>query len=104
MTVSENDIEDGTKEIGKDRNKEKTETDGSKKRNGEETVMARRRYVVTVTTPAINEETAEAFKIMNQMMGFNVTANSQDGEEYGLLLVLKDAAKQIPTEKEQMTD
>ena len=72
-TVNEKDIEDGIKEIVKERNKEKkTKTDGNERRNGDETVMARKRYVLTVTTPTLNEETAEVFRIMKKTMGFSV--------------------------------
>ena len=66
--------------------------------------MARSRYVLTVTTPPINAETAEAFKIINQTMRRRVIANSQDGDGYELRPVLQDATKQIPLEKEQMTE
>ena len=66
--------------------------------------MARSRYVFTLTTPSINEETAKAFKIMNQTLGFEVIANSQDGDGYEFRPVLQDAANQIPQENEQMTE
>ena len=36
-------------------------------------------------------------------MELKVIANSQDGGDYKLRLVLDDVAKQIPTEKVQMT-
>ena len=58
----------------------------------------------TITTPPINEETAEAFKIMSQTMGFGAIANSQDGDEYELRSVLKDESKLIPKINEQMTE
>ena len=32
----------------------------------------------TITTPPINEETAEAFTVMNQTMASGVIANSQE--------------------------
>ena len=91
------------KQIGKNRNKEKTNTDGNKKRNGEKTVMARRRYVFNVTKPLVNEETVEVFKFMSQTMGFSAITSSQDGDGYELRQVPQDAAKLKPTEKEQMT-
>ena len=41
---------------------------------------------------------------MNQTIGLSVVANSQDEDGYEVRAVLQDAAKQIPTEKEHMTD
>ena len=41
---------------------------------------------------------------MSQTMGFGVVANSQDGDGYELRPVLKGVIKQIPKEKEQMTE
>ena len=56
----------------------------------------------TITTPPINEETAEAFKVMNHTMASGVIANSQDGDGYELRPVPKDVAKPIPQKNEQM--
>ena len=58
----------------------------------------------TITTPQINEETAEAYKSMNQTLGFGVIAKSQKGDGYKLRPVLKDEAKLKPKENEQMTE
>ena len=67
--------------------------------------MARRsRYVITITTPQINKETAQAYKSMNQTLGFAVIAKSQNGDGYKLRPVLKDVAKLKPKEDEQMTE
>ena len=87
-----------------DRKEERTRTDGTRKGSREETGMTRSRYVFTVTTPPMNEETADAFRFLNQIMVFGVIVNSHDGDGYELRPVLQDAAKQIPQEKEQMTD
>ena len=104
VTVGEKETENGMKEREKDRTEERLWTDGNRKRNGEESGMARNRYKVIVTTPPINKETAKALKIMNQTMGFEVIANSQDSDGFELRPVLQDAAKQIPQENEKMAE
>ena len=76
--MSENETKnEKKKEKVKDRKEERVRT-GEEEKEG----MVRSRYVFTVRRLPINEEPAEAFRIMNQTRRFGVIANSQDGYGY----------------------